>query len=234
MTIDHRPRAENATVTQFLDEQRRLGALTDGAKLPTERELANLLGCTRHDVRRQLDVLEKQGRVTRQVGRGTFLSQTGSGQTYPQAAGPLLAPTGLSPLDLIDARVAWEPNLMTLVVITATSEDFDEIRRCLGHGDEARTAEEFVVWDMAFHRALAMSTHNAVVSVLTDMVEDGRRQLAGSALDHRRYSVENCAVCQREHREIADAVFDRDGARAHAAMRSHLETVRGQLLSDLP
>ncbi len=213
------------TVADFLDDQIRSGALTEGDKLPTERALADLLGGTRHEIRRQLDVLENAGRVTRQVGRGTFLTSTSTGTRTPE---------GLSPLDLIDARAAWEPNLMTLVAVAATAEDFDEIRSCLESGETARTAEEFMSWDIAFHRALAAATHNSVVAALNEMVENGRRQLAGSVLDRLRYSAENCAVCQGQHRAIAEAIFDRDAARAQAAMRSHLETVRGQLLADLP
>lgn len=213
------------SVAQYLDEQLHSGALDAGDKLPTERALAVLLGSSRHEVRRQLDVLEDEGRVAREVGRGTFL--TGTTRSV-EAIGTV---DGLSPLDLIEARAAWEPNLMTLVAVAATAEDFDEIRRCLERGEAAHTAEEFVVWDMAFHRALAASTHNTVVTALNEMVENGRRQLAGTVLDKRRYTTENCATCQAEHQAIAEAIFDRDATRAQAAMRSHLETVRGQLLS---
>jgi DNA-binding FadR family transcriptional regulator len=218
-----------STVEQYLDDQLSLGVLTLGSRVPTERALATLLGCSRHDVRRQLDVLQRQGRLSREVGRGTFL-------TDPAAVdlGTISAPTMLSPLDLIDARAAWEPNLMTLIAVAATADDFDEIRRCLDYGEAAASPEEFLMWDMAFHRALAMSAHNAVVAALHDMVESGRRKLAGSGLDKRRYTIENCAVCQGEHREIADAIFDRDPARSQTAMRAHLQTVRRQLLSELP
>lgn len=218
-----------SAVEEYLDQQVSSGVLTLGSRVPTERALATLLECSRHDVRRQLDVLERQGRITRKVGRGTFLKD-------PAAVdlGALSAPTMLSPLDLIDARAAWEPNLMTLVAVAATADDFDEIRRCLEKGEAAASPEEFLMWDMAFHRALALSTHNAVVAALHDMVESGRRKLAGSGLDKRRYTIENCTVCQGEHREIASAIFDRDPVRSQTAMRAHLQTVRRQLLSELP
>lgn len=209
------------TVAQYIDERISRGALASGGKVPTERALAELLGSSRHDVRRQLDALEAEGRVTRQVGRGTFLA------TEVRAG----LDVSLSPLDLIEARLAWEPNLMTLVAVAATAEDFDEIRRAVDNGEAATDPQEFLKWDMAFHRALALATHNTVVAALNDMVEDGRRRLTGGGLDKRRYTIENCAVCQREHREIAEAVFDRDAARSHAAMRSHLQTVRQQMLS---
>lgn len=219
-----------SAVEQYLQGQVKDGALLPGSRVPTERALAAMLDCSRHDVRRQLDVLERRGRITREVGRGTFLTAS---SLEPQAA-TVRTPSRLSPLDLIDARAAWEPNLMTLVAVAATDDDFDAIRRCLQDGEAAATAEEFLVSDMAFHRALALAAHNSVVTALNDMVEGGRRQLAGSGLDKRRYTIENCAVCQSEHRAIADTIFDRDPVASQAAMRSHLQTVRRQLLSELP
>ncbi|WP_460354606.1 FadR/GntR family transcriptional regulator [Mycobacterium sp. ZZG] len=223
------PGPEATSVAQYLDGKILAGALKPGGRVPTERALAGLLGCSRHDVRRQLDVLETQGRVTREVGRGTFLTRDGAGSPAAVAT-----PVRISPLDLIDARAAWEPNLMTLVAVAATAEDFAEIRRCLEQGEAARTPVEFAEWDIAFHRALALATHNSVVAALNDMVESGRRRLAGSALDTRPYTPQNYAVCQREHREIAEAIFDRDATRSREAMRHHLQTVRGQLLAGLP
>ena len=221
--------ADPNAVARYLDDQLLSGELKPGGRVPTERALAGLLGCSRHDVRRQLDVLERQGRITREVGRGTFLTEDGTAS--PDA---VKTPVQLSPLDLIDARAAWEPNLMTLVAVAATAEDFAEIRRCLERGEAAQSPAEFMMWDMAFHRALALATHNTVVVALHEMVEAGRRHLAGSALDNRPYTEENSTVCQREHREIADAIFDRDAHRSQAAMRNHLRTVRRQLLSGLP
>src|SRR5215467_6237854 len=43
------------------------------ARLPTERQLSVDLGVTRSSVRNALALLEAQGRISREVGRGTFL-----------------------------------------------------------------------------------------------------------------------------------------------------------------
>src|SRR5499427_2771851 len=65
---DHRHRLAEI----ILAESRRAG-LGSGARLPTERQLAADLGATRTSVRRALAVLEAEGRISREVGRGTFL-----------------------------------------------------------------------------------------------------------------------------------------------------------------
>jgi GntR family transcriptional regulator, uxu operon transcriptional repressor len=56
----------------ILSRAREAGA-GPGARLPTERQLAVDLGVTRSSVRHALAMLEAQGRISREVGRGTFL-----------------------------------------------------------------------------------------------------------------------------------------------------------------
>jgi DNA-binding FadR family transcriptional regulator len=56
----------------ILAESGRAG-LGPGSQLPTERQLAADLGATRTSVRHALAVLEAQGHISREVGRGTFL-----------------------------------------------------------------------------------------------------------------------------------------------------------------
>src|SRR5438876_6710597 len=86
----------------ILAESRRAG-LRRGSRLPTERQLAVSLGVTRTAVRRALTVLEAEGRISREVGRGTFLCEepwpqhgsTGDGAAAGPAAGagPLAGPS---------------------------------------------------------------------------------------------------------------------------------------------
>ena len=47
--------------------------LGPGSRLPTERKLALDLGATRSSIRHALAMLQGQGRISREVGRGTFL-----------------------------------------------------------------------------------------------------------------------------------------------------------------
>ncbi|MGH3404717.1 MAG: GntR family transcriptional regulator, partial [Streptosporangiaceae bacterium] len=62
----------------ILAEWQRAG-LGPGSRLPTERQLALELGVTRSSVRHALALLEAQGRISREVGRGTFLREPAAG-----------------------------------------------------------------------------------------------------------------------------------------------------------
>jgi GntR family uxuAB operon transcriptional repressor len=98
----------------ILAESRRAG-LGAGSRLPTERQLANTLGASRTSVRHALAMLEAEGLISREVGRGTFLRQPpwprgGRGGHGLAAAGPDGAPEpggGRGPLAA--AGAAWAP-----------------------------------------------------------------------------------------------------------------------------
>src|SRR5215211_1970565 len=49
------------------------GELKVGERLPPERELAQMYGCSLITIRRALDELSREGRVQRHQGRGTFV-----------------------------------------------------------------------------------------------------------------------------------------------------------------
>jgi DNA-binding FadR family transcriptional regulator len=81
----------------ILAEALRAG-LGPGSRLPTERKLALDLGATRSSVRHALAMLQEQGRISREVGRGTFLLDGPAAPgPAPRAAPPARpqAPAGL-------------------------------------------------------------------------------------------------------------------------------------------
>jgi len=61
--------------------------LGPGSRLPTERKLAADMGATRTSIRQALAVLEAEGHISREVGRGTFLRRT-PGPMRAAGAGP--------------------------------------------------------------------------------------------------------------------------------------------------
>lgn len=64
-------------IRAFLLEVVAQGAVGPGGKLPTERELAARFALPRNTVRKTLAQLEAEGAITRHVGRGTFLADSG-------------------------------------------------------------------------------------------------------------------------------------------------------------
>lgn len=204
--------------------------LAAGARLPNERQLAVQLGVTRTAVRRALGLLEAQDRVSREVGRGTFLLDASAPRGTVRRAGDDAQPTDVGPGDVMTARQSIEPQVVPLVVAWATARDFEELNRCLVGGEGADSAEEFEAWDFALHHAIVAASHNALLVRMYAEIEAVRHGRLWGNLKLRNDSPERRATYQRDHVEIVDALRAREVEQAVAATTAHLERVRNNLL----
>jgi GntR family transcriptional regulator, uxu operon transcriptional repressor len=236
---DHRHRLAEIIIA----ESRRAG-LGNGARLPTERQLAADLGATRTSVRRALAVLEAEGRISREVGRGTFL-RVGAGDGAARAdgagigdltaldsalSGPDLA--GFAPADVMAIRRLLEPPAMKLVVAWATTADFEEMGRCLAGGERAASYDEFESWDLALHRSIMAASHSPLLTRLYAVLEEARHGRFWGDLKRRSASRDRQHSYQADHRELVAALRARDPDRAIEAMRVHLARVAGHLFDE--
>lgn len=196
-------------------------------RLPTERSLAAEFGVTRTMVRHALAVLEAEGRISREVGRGTFLTPAGASA----GAGARVAATSeVGPADVMAARRLIEPQVLPLVVAYATQRDFDELRRCLQGGGAAQSAQEFEAWDYALHHAIVEASRNQLLVSMYRMVERVRDGEIWGNMKSRNDTRERRATYQADHVEIVEAICARELDRATAAMDAHLARVEANLL----
>jgi DNA-binding FadR family transcriptional regulator len=209
----------------------RQAGLKEGARLPTERQLAVDLGVTRSSVRHALAMLEAQGRISREVGRGTFLREglpDGAGPDDDTAWAPGAA-ADFAPADVMTIRRLLEPPAMSLVVAWATAADLEEMDRCLAGGDRAASFEEFETWDLALHRAVMKASHSPLLIALYTAIEVARHGPVWGDLKRRSASRERREQYQAHHRAIVGALRARDSAAAAEAMRLHLAQVSDHL-----
>src|ERR1043165_909987 len=88
------------------------GEFKPGDRLPPERDLAKLLGVSRPTVREAMIALEIAGLVEVRVGAGAFVTQKAkNGAANGETNGRLFEGVGSSPLELIAARRAIEPEV---------------------------------------------------------------------------------------------------------------------------
>ena len=203
-----------------------------GSRLPTERQLATDLGVTRSSVRHALAMLEAQGRISREVGRGTFLRDLPAASPAaraPSADGGRAADPApaadFAPADVMTIRRLLEPPAMSLVVGWATAADLEEMDRCLAGGDAAASYEEFEFWDLALHRCIMAASHSPLLVALYRDIEAARHGQVWGDLKRRSSSAGRREQYQADHRAIVGALRARDSARAVEAMRVHLARV---------
>ena len=200
-----------------------------GARLMTERQLAADLGVTRTMIRHALSILEAEGRISREVGRGTFLRDPGPSRPA-LGRGRAAGDQEVGPADVMVARRLIEPQVLPLVVAWATARDFDEMRRCLAGGGAAQSYDEFEVWDFALHHAIVAASRNRLLLDMYAVIEQARHGAIWGSLKRRSDSAERRAIYHQDHVALVDALTTRDLPAAIEAMEAHLRRVAGSLL----
>jgi DNA-binding FadR family transcriptional regulator len=213
-----------STVQDYLLEAMVSGTYGPGAKLPTERALAEKLNVPRSIVRDALSVLESQKRVVRIIGSGTYVSsEPPAGETMRAEAGKV------SPSEIMATRMIFEPRLVMLVVANADAADFERMEECNRRAEASDDFIEFERWDAALHQAIAEATHNRLVVSIYGTITASRDLAEWGELKRRSITSERRDVYRTEHREIVAALRARDARRAEAAIAAHLSRVRDNL-----
>ncbi len=197
-----------------------------GERIPTERELAQQFGFARNTVRRALKVLESEGRIYREVGRGTFVAQ--SRRQEPDDLSRRIE--GASPLEIMEVRLMIEPQAVELATARANGAELSAMASCLEHGEAAETVADFEMWDGLFHQALIAACRNQLLIDIYDAINAVRRQADWAALKERTLTRERRVLMQTQHRKIVAALRARDASLAAAEMRQHLRDVKRHLV----
>jgi DNA-binding FadR family transcriptional regulator len=205
--------------------------LRNGNRLPTERELAQALKLSRTTIRNAMALLESEGVVSREVGRGTFLRRDPDSVLSFEIGQPVASSVvgNVSPADVMSARLLIEPAALAATVENATASDFEEIERCLTGGDNAVDFDEFEKWDLALHQAFVRGSHNPLIENMYHFIAEARLSVTWGSLKRRSDSTERRAHYRQQHREIAQALANRDGRAAREAMLRHLGAVESNL-----
>lgn len=200
------------------------GHYADGERLPAERELTDHFGAARGTIREALRRLEEMGLVTRRMGSGTFVTHR---------AGPDENDIAeiTSPIELIDVRLAIEPDVARMAVANATARDLERLESALTECEAAGgDREAFSQADERFHRALAEATRNPLMIWLYGKINDVRGHTQWNAMKDQILTSARISAYNAQHRKLFEAVRSRDMDAAVQTIESHLGEAREDLL----
>ncbi len=201
------------------------GALRPGVRLPNERQVAERSGLSRATVRVVFGLLEQEGHIVRQVGRGTYVRD--AVPALPAAAGDG-APT---PAELMEFRLTCEPPLAELAVLKATDEQLEHLALTAQRGRRVQVWRDAEDADRRFHEALFELTGNKLFIELGKRLSAARDSRGWQRLKEGSFSLEKWAVYQREHEVIVAALQDRNAEAARRELSHHLGGVRANALA---
>jgi DNA-binding FadR family transcriptional regulator len=132
----------------------------------------------------------------------------------------------ISPSDVIECRLLFEPTFIALSIANATQNDLAHIQICLESGETADEVMEFEHWDAEFHDAIILSTHNAAAIAMSRLLAQVRQDTTWGKLKASGATPERMKTLKQQHRDIFNALKTRDKHQAFCAMQDHIRYIK--------
>jgi GntR family transcriptional repressor for pyruvate dehydrogenase complex len=197
-----------------------------GDRLPSERQLASLLGVSRTSLRQGLTALRVEGLIEVRHGHGTHLLRSVDDVVPPIAARVLETHPDLA--EAGEVRNALEALAAKLAAERRDADDIEAMVVGIREMDaEVRRGEPGLTGDRMFHRAVLNAARNPVLADLLDVVADRAEHIAEASLSRPGQPARSLSA----HRLIFEAITARDADQARQLMDEHLE-ITGRISGD--
>ena len=223
MTTTQDARKLYQTVAEAITRDIATGLYLPGQKLPSERELTELHNVSRPTIREAMIALEIRGIVEARHNSGVFVAKVAP----PPSEGDL----DIGAFELTEARKLIEGEAAALAARTITDEEVTKLYALLEemkHDFEKDVTDDSA--DRNFHMTIAGATRNTALIFVIEMLWDLRYKAPLTREIFRRARSVGISAFVDDHKQVADAMRDRDPNTARLAMQAHLNNVMEELL----
>ena len=185
------------------------GHLRTGDRLPSERELAEVLGSSRNSVREGLRVLENLGVVTSCHGSGNFISLNFD-ETMSELLSFMYFLKGIREDQVTEFRRSMEWEAMYLAVERITIQEKEEMLGHLEKLEAVQTEDARVQHDKAIHEILIAASHNDFLitnyKALNNLMDRYIRSMRACIIS----GMNSHNMLAKAHRELVEGVVEGD------------------------
>lgn len=216
-----RPRKTSELIAREIAREVVQRDLSEGARLPNERDMVERFGVGRGTLREALRLLETRGVLTIRTGsRGGAVVRRPRPEDLGDALTLMLQFQRASFRDVIEARQALEPMLTRLATERIDAEGLaaldESVQLILDNlGDQ----EIFLAQNLRFHQTIAKASGSVVLRGFSDSL----KAIADGALVGVRYTARRHQGVAEAHAKVAAAVRGGDPEWAEQTMRAHLD-----------
>lgn len=206
------------------------GTYREGARLPSERELASRLKVSRPAVREAIGALQNEGHVITRRGSGTYVTAPLTQVATTQLMQATSRDADISPISILEVRMIIEPAIARMAARHKMRDEMAEhYLNVMDSMSNVTKPEDQFVWgeaDGKFHHQLAVMTKDALMLKIADEIAKSVEQPLWNRLrDDGIYDPMRMRLYVAEHRLIYEAIVTGDGDAAAFYVEGHLKRV---------
>jgi GntR family transcriptional repressor for pyruvate dehydrogenase complex len=225
-----RPKKISEEIVSQIKQLISKGELKPGDRIPSERDLATMLGVSRPSVREAIMVLEAMGFLESRQGGGTYVKALTEGSiTNPLAKLVEMRDPELL-RSLAEVRMGLESWSAYLAAQRATDADIAEMRRLYGiMKKEAAKGGWSPDVDAEFHYAITAASHNSLQMHVLDSIHSLFHATIQVALMEFYQQEGHIQLLLTHHHDIMEAIAAHDPELARSKMVEHLAMVEEKM-----
>lgn len=216
-------------VIEQIQENILAGDLKKGDRLPSERELSEVMNISRTSIREAIRVLEAMGVVESIQGEGNFVCINPE-KSLLQPLSMIFKLNNGKSQDIFELRKVLEIESARLAANRATNIDCRELLSIVNQMEDEtldkNRNEVLVKLDKEFHNKLASMSKNYLIECLfatssmlfEKFIEDARCEII------KKDCADKLLLCQ--HKEICDAIINKNEELSMKSMKEHMDYVR--------
>ena len=206
------------------------GKLAPGDKLPSERQLIELMGVGRSSLREALNRLEILGYVEIKKRKGIYVKSISPG-LHLDPLRKVIQDDLQKIVQLYEVRSDIEQANAYKAALNRSDQDLTEMKNTLAGMDPDGENPHFS-WkgDRAFHCAIARATGNIFRIHVLMNIFDFSKDLIQPIIEDFGNTKESMTILWEQHMSLIRAIEDRDADRAQEMMKIHLEGTNQQFI----
>lgn len=233
MTITLEPIRPKKISEEIVNQIKQLiskGELKPGDRIPSERELATMLGVSRPSVREAIMVLEAMGFLESRQGGGTYVKALTEGSIMDPLAKLVEKRDPELLRSLAEVRMGLESWSAFLAAKRATDQDVAELKRLYYVMEkQAKRGGWDPEVDAEFHYAITAASHNSLQMHVLDSIHTIFHTTIQVALMEFYQQEGHVQLLLTQHREIMEAIAERNPEQARQKMMTHLQMVEEKM-----
>ncbi|PWA04692.1 FadR family transcriptional regulator [Pueribacillus theae] len=204
------------------------GNLKPGDRLPGERQMTELLGCSRAPLREAFRVLESDGILVSKQGDGRYIQKIHP-LTLTARKGQLEQIKQSAVLSFLEAREALEPKIAELAALRATKLQIENLYKVIEDMEKQfENPKGEIVNNQIFHLLLAEASHN---SIFVTMIDTNIRVIK-SVRENTLVDPGRLKNAVKEHVDILKAVENKNPNLAAKLALDHVLKLKEKILKN--
>lgn len=220
----HTQRASEAIYDQIKD-MILSGQLKPGDRLPSERNMMDMLQRSRPTIREALRMLERAGFIRTIAGSNGAIIQEPNTKGVEQSLEAMLQSSQITLEKMSEYRSLNDVAIAGWAAERRTDEDLEALDALLAHAETTvENYEDFILIDPQFHGLLAKASKNEVAYIMTQVFSKLLVNMMSTRMGPMTTPerIEMCKGILKMHKDVVEAIRAKDVNAAEEAMRYHV------------